>query len=63
MKALPRFATCLIVDNNSCGKLILSSEVPIIFDDNLKTISISLFIAGFNLLSSAFDSFIFKYRI
>ena len=30
-KALQRFSTCLLVNNNSCGKLILSSESPIIY--------------------------------
>ena len=34
-KALQRFATCLLVNNNSCGKLVLSLESPIIFDDSL----------------------------
>ena len=37
VKALQRFATCVLVNNNSYRKLILSSELPIIFDDNLKT--------------------------
>ena len=48
-KALQIFAACLLVNNNSCGKLILSSESPIIFHDNLKTTSDSFFIADFNL--------------
>ena len=47
-KALQRFATCLLVTNNLCGKLVSSLELPIIFDDNLKTISVSFFIADFN---------------
>ena len=41
-KALPIFATCLLVNNNSCEKLILLSELSIIFDDNLKTTSVFL---------------------
>ena len=36
VKALRRFATCVLVNNNSYRKLILSSKSPIIFDDNLK---------------------------
>ena len=48
VKTLPRFETCLLVNNNSCGKLILSSESAIIFDDDLKTTSVSFFIAGVN---------------
>ena len=59
-KALRRFATCLTVNNDLCGKLVSSLELPIIFDDNLKTTSVSLFIADFNLSSFEFDSFIFK---
>ena len=30
-KSLRRFATCLLVNYNSCGKLVSSSELPIIF--------------------------------
>ena len=42
-KALQRFATCLLVNSNLWGKCVSLS--PIIFDDNLKTTSISFFIA------------------
>ena len=59
-KALRRFATCLLVNNNLWVKLVSSSELPIIFYDNLKTISVLFFIADFNLLSCEFDSFTFK---
>ena len=59
-KALRIFATCLLVNNNLCGKLVSSSELPIIFDDNLKTTSVSFLIADFNLLSCEFDNFTFK---
>ena len=59
-KGLGRFGTCLLVNKNSCGKLVSSLELPIIFDDNLKTISVLFFIADFNLLSCEFDSFTFK---
>ena len=57
---LQDFATCLLVNNNLCEKLVSSLELPIIFDDNLKTTSVSFFIADFNLLSCEFDSFTFK---
>ena len=57
-KALRRFATCLLVNNNIWGKSVSLS--PIIFDDNLNTTSVSSFIADFNLLSFEFDSFTFK---
>ena len=39
---------------------LLSLELPIIFDDNHKTTSVSLFTADFNLLSCEFDRFTFK---
>ena len=44
--------------NNLWGKLVSLS--PILFDDNLKTTSVSFFIADFSLLSCEFDSFTFK---
>ena len=44
-KALRRFLTCLLITNNLWGKLVSSSELPTIFDDNLKTSSASFFIA------------------
>ena len=59
-KALRIFVTCLLVNNNSFGKLILSLELPIIFDDNLKTTSVLFFIADFHFLSCEFDSLTFK---
>ena len=57
-KALQRFGTCLLVINNFWGKLISSS--PTILCVNLKTTSVSIFIADFNLSSCEFDSFTFK---
>ena len=45
-KVLRIFATCLLVSNNSWGKLVSLS--PITFDDNLKTTSVSYFIAELN---------------
>ena len=57
-KALRRIETCVLVSNNLRRKLFSLS--PIIFDDNLKTNSVSFVIADFNLLSSEFHSFTFK---
>ena len=48
-KVLWIFETCLSVNNNSWGKLVLL--LPIMFDDNLNITSVSFFIAIFNLLS------------
>ena len=60
VKALQKFAACLLFNDNVCGKLVSSSDLPITFDNNLKTTSVSFFIADFNLRSCKFDSFIFK---
>ena len=60
-KALRRFATCLLVNHNLWGKLF--SLLPIIFDDSLKTSSVSFFIDDFNLLSCELDSFTLNYCI
>ena len=57
-KALRRLKTCLLVNNNLWGNLVSLS--PIKFDYNLKTTSVSSFIADFNLLSCEFDGFTFK---
>ena len=57
--ALRLIQTCLPFNNNSCGKLVLSLESPIILGDNLITRSFSFFIAYFNLLSYEFDNFTF----
>ena len=59
-KALQRFATYLLVNSNLRGKLVSSSELPTIFDDNLATMSVLFFIADFNLLNCEFDSFTFR---
>ena len=61
VEALWRFATCVLVNNNLCGKLVSSLISRIIFDDNLKTVSVSYFNANFNLLSSELDTTTFKY--
>ena len=39
-KGLRRILTCLVVNNNLFGKLVSSLEMPIIFDDSLKTTSV-----------------------
>ena len=51
-KALRRFGTYLLVNNNLWEKLVSLS--PIIFDDNLKTTSVLFFVANFSLLSFTF---------
>ena len=58
-KTLRILATCLLLSNKS-WKLVSPSELPTIFDDDLKTTSVSFFVADFNLLSCEFHSFTFK---
>ena len=49
VKDLRRFETSLLVNNNSWGKFVPLS--PIILDNNLKTTSVSFFIADLNLIA------------
>ena len=55
--ALCILETCLPVSNNSCGKLTLSIEPPIMLGYNLITTSFWFFTADFNLFSCEFDNF------
>ena len=59
-KALRILEICLSVNNNSCEKLALSLDSPIMLGDNLNTTSISFFIADFNLFNCEFDNFTFR---
>ena len=59
-KTLQRFVTFLLVNNNLRRKLVSSSELPIIFDDSLKTTPILFLIAYINLLSCESDRFTFE---
>ena len=49
-KALRNFETCVLVNNNLCGKLFSSLESPTIFDERFKVTSVPFFIEDFNLL-------------
>ena len=59
-KALRSFETCVLVNNNLCGKLISSLEPPVTFDESFKVTSARLFIPYFNLLSCELDNFTLK---
>ena len=59
-KALQSFETFLLVNSNLCGKLFLSLELSITFDESFKVTLVSFFIPDFNLLSCELDSFSFK---
>ena len=52
--------TCLPVNHNSCEKLVLSLQSPIMLEDHIITTSFSFFIADVNSLSCEFDNFVFK---
>ena len=58
-KALWRFTTCLLVNNNLCGKLVSSLELSIISDEVLRVTLVSFFTANFNFLSCEYDNLTF----
>ena len=59
-KALRIFENYLLVDNKLGGKLILSLEIPIKFDERFKVTSVSFLISDFNLLSCELDNVTFN---
>ena len=59
-KALQRFETYVLVNNNLCRKLFSLLEPPIIFDQIFKATSVPFFISVFNLLICELDNFTFK---
>ena len=59
-KALLRFETCVLVNNNLWGKLFSSLESPTTFDEIFKVTSVPSFVPDLNLLSCEVDSFTFK---
>ena len=58
-KALQTSGTRRSVSNGLCGKIVLSLEIPIIFDDNVKVTLVSLFVPNFNFSSQELDNFDF----
>ena len=46
-EALQIQETCLSVNNNSCGKLVSSFELPVMLGDILIVISVSFLVAAF----------------
>ena len=59
-KALQSPETCVLVNNNLCGKLFSSLESPPTFGESFKVTSVPFFILDFNLLSCELDNFTFK---
>ena len=56
-KALWSLKTCVLVNNNSYGKLLSSLESPATFDEIFKVTSIPFFIPDFDLLSCELVNF------
>ena len=59
-KDLWSLESCILVNYNSCGKLVSSLESPIKFDESFKVTLVLLFIPDFNLLRSELDNFTYK---
>ena len=57
---LQSLKTCVLVNNNLCGKLYSSLELPVIFDERFKVTSVPFFIPDFNLLNCKLDNSSFK---
>ena len=55
-KALQSLKTCVVVNNNLCGKLFLSLVSPTRFDESFKVTSVAFFIPDLNLLSYELDN-------
>ena len=56
-KTLQSFETCVLVNNNLCGKLYSSLGSPEIFYERLKVTLVPFFIPDFNLLICELDNF------
>ena len=59
-KALRSQETCVLVNNNSWGKLFSSLESPTACHEILKVFSVPFFIQNFNLVSYELDNAVFK---
>ena len=59
-KAFWSLKTCVLVNNNLCGKLYSSLELPIAFDERFKVPSVPFFTPDFNLLNCELEKFMFK---
>ena len=59
-KALRSFETCVLVNNNLCGKSFSSVRSPTTFAERSEVTLVPFFIADFNLLSCELDHFTFK---
>ena len=57
---LKSFESCVLVNNYLCGKLFLSLESAIAFDESFRVTPKPLFVPDFNFVSSELDSCTFK---
>ena len=56
-KTLRIFETCVLVNNNLCGKLTSLLSLPTTSDESFKVASVPFFIPYYNLLSCELDNF------
>ena len=59
-KALRRLETCVLVNNNLCGKLLSSLKPSATFNESFKVTAAPFFVLDFNWLSCELDNFRFK---
>ena len=59
-KVLRSLQTCLSVNYDLCEKLVLSLELPIIFDERVNVTSVAVFIPDFNLSNCELVNFTVK---
>ena len=59
-KGLRNFKTCVLVNNNLCGKLSSFLESLATFDEGFRVTSVAFFTPGLNLLSYDLENFRFK---
>ena len=51
-KALKIFETCILVNNNLCGKIISLLDLPTTFDERFEFTSVPMFCSWFKLVSN-----------
>ena len=59
-KSLRILETCVLVNNNLCGNLVSSLELPTTFDESFEVASVPFFILGFNLFKVLYCATLLK---
>ena len=62
VKALPSLNTCVLVNNDLCGKLFSALESPATFEVILKVTSVLFFIPDINFLRCELENLHLKYH-